>query len=82
MGWKRAGIAAAVVIVGLIVLGRLAAILVDGLWFSSVGYVGVFWTILVAKAAVFLTVSRRLDCGALALGRLGAPLRAPPRALG
>ncbi|HUH83741.1 MAG TPA: UPF0182 family protein [Stellaceae bacterium] len=57
MAWKRAGIAAAVIVVALIVLGRLGAILIDGLWFSSVGYVGVFWTIVIAKTAVFLTVA-------------------------
>ncbi len=34
-----------IVVLGLIVLGRVGDALVDWLWFSSIGYVGVFWTI-------------------------------------
>jgi uncharacterized membrane protein (UPF0182 family) len=52
----RAVILVAAVGVGLIGLGRLTHVLVDWLWFSSVGYVSVFWTVLIAKCAVFVTV--------------------------
>lgn len=46
-----------IVIAGLVVaFGRLSNLLVDGLWFSSVGYFSVFRTIVVAKTAVFLFV--------------------------
>ncbi|MGH7047357.1 MAG: UPF0182 family protein [Stellaceae bacterium] len=47
-------IAAAIVVV--VVLGRLLNLLVDWLWFSSVGYFTVFRTIVEAKTAVFLFV--------------------------
>jgi uncharacterized protein len=40
----------------LILLGLTADVLVDWLWFSSVGYLGVFWTTIVAEAEVFLAV--------------------------
>ncbi|AJG19909.1 UPF0182 family protein [Cupriavidus basilensis] len=43
-------------IIGLIVIGRLTGMLVDWLWFSSIGYVNVFWTVLVTKALLFAAV--------------------------
>jgi uncharacterized protein len=46
-------LAAIVLVAGLIVLGLVGDFLVDLLWFSSVGYLGVFWTTLSAKAVVF-----------------------------
>lgn len=49
-------IAAAVMLVGLILMGLMAGFLVDWLWFSAVGYFGVFRTTVVAKALVFSTV--------------------------
>ena len=56
MAWRR--IAAVVIIIAacLIALGPAANLLVDWLWFSAVGYVDVFWTILGAKVALFLVV--------------------------
>ncbi|CAN0618139.1 conserved membrane protein of unknown function [Burkholderia multivorans] len=49
----RYAIAAAVVVTSLIVIGRIASILIDWLWFSSIGYAGVFWTILSARVVLF-----------------------------
>ena len=46
-------LAAIVLVAGLIVLGLAGDFLVDLLWFHEVGYVGVFWTVLAAKSAVF-----------------------------
>ena len=40
----------------LIVLGRVSGFLVDWLWFASIGYVGVFWTIFTAQALLFVAV--------------------------
>ncbi len=45
--------AVVVLIVFLWLTGVVAEVLVDWLWFSSVGYLQVFWTSLAAKAAVF-----------------------------
>src|SRR5262249_40206047 len=39
--------------IGLIVLARTGDALVDWLWFSSLGYADVFWTIFVTRSAVF-----------------------------
>ena len=47
---------AVVVVVGLIVVGRITGVLVDWLWFSSIGYVDVFWTVLSAQALLFVAV--------------------------
>jgi len=54
-GARLPGIAitAGVVIAGLIVIGRVTGLLIDWLWFSSVGYGDVFWTILVTRAVLF-----------------------------
>jgi uncharacterized membrane protein (UPF0182 family) len=53
---RRYAITAMAVIVGLIVVGRITGILVDWLWFSSIGYGGVFWTLLSARALLFAAV--------------------------
>ncbi|MFM0175375.1 UPF0182 family membrane protein [Paraburkholderia sediminicola] len=53
---RRYAIAAMAVIAGLIVVGRITGILVDWLWFSSIGYGSVFWTILSARALLFASV--------------------------
>jgi uncharacterized membrane protein (UPF0182 family) len=60
------GIAAAIVFILalLIGLGLVSDFLVDWLWFSSIGYFGVFWVMFRAKAALFLAV---LAASALAL---------------
>jgi len=52
----RTAVRVAVVIAALLFLGRVAAILVDWLWFDSVGYVGVFWTGFAARVILFLGV--------------------------
>jgi uncharacterized protein len=49
-------IAATVLSICLILLGLTGDFLVDWLWFSSVGYLGVFWTTIVAEAEVFFAV--------------------------
>ena len=49
-------IALIVVVTCLILLGLMADFLVDWLWFSAVGYLSVFWTIIIAEAEVFLAV--------------------------
>src|SRR6202048_5004400 len=41
---------------GLILLGSTVDFIVDWLWFSAIGYLSVFWTVIVAKAEVFLAV--------------------------
>ena len=52
------GIIIAAVVVGifLILLGLASDFLVDWLWFSSIGYLQVFWTTIGAKAVVFFAV--------------------------
>ena len=54
----RRGIAVAVVVIfaSLIVLGLTSSFLVDWAWFSAVGYLGVFWTLLGGKAVLFFAV--------------------------
>jgi uncharacterized membrane protein (UPF0182 family) len=49
-------IAAVVVGIFLILLGLASDFLVDWLWFSSIGYLQVFWTTIGAKAVVFFAV--------------------------
>jgi uncharacterized protein len=56
MRMKYVAILVAILVLGLIVLGRVSNTLVDWLWFSSVGYEGVFWTIFTARTGLFLAV--------------------------
>jgi len=49
-------LAAVVIGICLILLWLVSDLLVDWLWFSSVGYLQVFWTTISAKAAVFCAV--------------------------
>lgn len=65
---RRYGIAAAIVIACLIVVGRNTGLLVDWLWFSSIGYAGVFWTILSARVLLFVAV---FAVSAVAIGASG-----------
>jgi hypothetical protein len=53
---RRNAITFAVVVAGLVLLGRITGVLVDWLWFSSIGYLPVFWTVLSAKALLFVAV--------------------------
>ncbi len=55
MPWRRIGVLIAV-IVFLFALARISGIVVDWAWFSTIGYVGVFWTMLATKAALFVVV--------------------------
>ena len=55
MPWRRFGVPTAVIVL-LFALGRITRVVVDWAWFSSIGYVGVFWTAFVAKAALFVVV--------------------------
>ena len=53
---RRIGVSIAVVVVFLVALARISSVVVDWAWFSSIGYVGVFWTAFAAKAALFAVV--------------------------
>jgi uncharacterized protein len=53
---RRVLVAFAVIVACLIVLGRASSLVVDWAWFSSIGHGRVFWTILTAKIALFVTV--------------------------
>ena len=56
---RRAIAVAVIVIVAcFIVLGLTSDFLVDWAWFSAIGYLEVFWTILGSKAVLFFAVSR------------------------
>ena len=46
-------VAIAIIVACLIALGLASEFLVDWAWFSSVGFFGVFWTIISAKSALF-----------------------------
>ena len=57
MRWTWAGGAAvALILFCIIMLGRAAGLVVDWAWFASVGYGGVFWTVLAAKSSIFAAV--------------------------
>ena len=56
MAWRRIATVVIILAACLIAFGPAANFLVDWLWFSAVGYVDVFWTILGAKVALFLVV--------------------------
>lgn len=53
---RRNAIAVAVLVTGLIVVGRVTGLLIDWLWLSSIGYADVFWTILSVRALLFVAV--------------------------
>lgn len=69
---RRLAILAIIFVFGLIALGRVGDVLVDWLWFSSIGRVGVFWTLFGARALLFLAVFA-LSAGALWLSGALAP---------
>jgi uncharacterized membrane protein (UPF0182 family) len=56
MRLRRYAITAIAIIASLIVIGRITGVLVDWLWFTSIDYGGVFWTIFAAKALLFTVV--------------------------
>jgi hypothetical protein len=55
MPWRRFGVPTAVIVL-LFAVGRITRVVVDWAWFLSIGYVGVFWTALVTKVALFLCI--------------------------
>jgi uncharacterized membrane protein (UPF0182 family) len=55
MPWRRFGVPIAVVAL-LFALARIASVVVDWAWFSSIGYVDVFWTAFVTKTVLFAAV--------------------------
>jgi uncharacterized membrane protein (UPF0182 family) len=56
MRLKRIGVAAAIILACLIALARISSLVVDWAWFSTIGDVDVFWTVLFAKIGLFVTV--------------------------
>ena len=56
MSWKGFGAAGVAFLAVLIAFGRASSLIVDWAWFSSVGYVDVFWTAFAAKIALFAAV--------------------------
>lgn len=56
MALRRIGAAMVIVVVLLLALAGVGNLVVEWAWFSSVGYVGVFWTALAAKASLFASV--------------------------
>ncbi len=55
MLWKPIGAVIAFIVL-LFALMRVGGLVVDWAWFSSIGYVGVFWTAFVTKAVLFPAV--------------------------
>jgi uncharacterized membrane protein (UPF0182 family) len=55
MPWRRFGVPIAAIVL-LFAVGRITTVVVDWAWFSSIGYVGVFWTAFATKAALFVVV--------------------------
>jgi uncharacterized membrane protein (UPF0182 family) len=55
MRWGRFS-APIAILVFLFALGRIGSVVVDWAWFSSIGYVDVFWTAFITKAALFVLV--------------------------
>ncbi|CAB3652558.1 UPF0182 family membrane protein [Paraburkholderia rhynchosiae] len=68
---RRYAITAMAVIASLIVVGRITGILGDWLWFDSIGYSGVFRTILSARALLF-TIVFAVSAGAIWLSGIVA----------
>ncbi len=56
MAWRRIGVTVALIVAAFMFLGRASDLMVDWAWFSTLGYVGVFWTIFATKAVLFTAV--------------------------
>jgi uncharacterized membrane protein (UPF0182 family) len=56
MPWRRTALAAAIIVTCLAVLDIILDRVVDWTWFSAIGYLDLFWTILSTRALLFLTV--------------------------
>ena len=55
MPLRRIGVPIAIVVF-LYALARISSVAVEWAWFSSIGYVGVFWTAFSTKAALFVVI--------------------------
>jgi len=53
---KRVAVTIAVIVACLVVLARASSLVVDWAWFSTIGYVGVFWTVFTTKIVLFIVV--------------------------
>ena len=56
MPWRGIGVAIAVIVAALVLLGGASSLVVDWAWFSTIGYVSVFWTVFATKAVLFVAV--------------------------
>ena len=56
MPWRVVRVAIAIFVAALIVLGVVSGFVVDWVWFSTIGYVSVFWMVFAAKAVLFIAV--------------------------
>jgi uncharacterized membrane protein (UPF0182 family) len=56
MRWRNVAAALAIVVAALVALALASGFLVDWVWFASLGFVAVFWTIVVAKVLLFVSV--------------------------
>ncbi len=54
--FKHLAIAFAFAVASLIAIGRIVRVVIDWMWFSSIGYTDVFWTVLTAQALLFAAV--------------------------
>ena len=81
MLWKPIGAVIAFIVL-LFALMRVGGLVVDWAWFSSIGYVGVFWTAFVTKAVLFpaVFVASALLLWANATSALQFASRSRPRA--
>jgi uncharacterized membrane protein (UPF0182 family) len=55
------GVAVAIIAVSLVSLGAVNGCDVDWAWLSAIGYVGIFWTIFVTKAVLFVAIFAVFD---------------------
>src|SRR5271166_5926144 len=82
MRWRGLAIAAAIAAIimaaGLILLGLCGDLLVDWAWFSSVGYLAVFRTVLATKAALFAAAFLASTAVLWLNGSLAVRIGAPP----
>jgi uncharacterized protein len=56
MPWRGIGVVIAVIVAALVLLGGASNLVVDWAWFSTIGYVSVFWTVFATKAVLFVAV--------------------------
>ncbi|WP_414474623.1 UPF0182 family protein [Microvirga sp. M2] len=68
MSWRSTAVAAIAIVAGLAVSNLAVGYLVDWLWFSSLGYGQVFWTVFGTRLILFLTA---LGVTALVVGMNG-----------